>query len=304
MSSKRDIYQEVTNRIIDGLEKGFVPWKSGIVSCILPTNLYTKNQYHGINILLLALDGFFNRRESNFYATFKQVEALGGTIKKGSKGIEIVYFSYIIRNIETGRQITTIEYNALTDEERKAYKVSRFLKSYYVFNVEQTEGLIIPEMESPSVFNTPIQACEEIIKGYENSPRVVFEGSQPCYIPSLDLVECPSIEHFDKAEDFYSVMFHELIHSTGHKSRLDREGINGISPRGSETYSFEELIAEIGASYLNGITGILPSKIDNSVSYINGWLSAFKNDKKLIFKAAAEAQKAVDHMTSNEFVLN
>lgn len=304
MNTKRDIYQEITNRIIEGLEKGIVPWKSGLIMGDLPLNLSTKNHYHGINTLLLLLDGYFNKRTSPYYATFKQVEALGGKVKKGAKGTEIVFFSYIIKNIESGRQITTAEFNALTEEARENYEVSSYLKSYYVFNVEQTEGLTIPEMESPSVFNSTIEACEAIIYGYEDIPKIKLAGIQPCYLPVLDRIECPAIDHFVNSEAYYAALFHELIHSTGHRSRLDREGVTNISSRGIEIYSFEELIAEIGASFLCGMTRILPTQIENSISYIDGWLKELKNDKKLIFKASAEAQKAVNYMTSNELVIN
>jgi antirestriction protein ArdC len=169
------------------------------------------------------------------------------------------------------------------------------LRYYTVFNVCQTCGIEIPGT-SEGAFN-PLQEAEQIIAGMPNPPVFEFTGNQPAYLPSRDLVRIPVRERFNGAEEFYSTMFHEITHSTGHATRLDRKGISesGVA-FGSKSYSHEELVAEIGASFLNAKSRIVGATLENSTAYIASWLVALRNDKKMIISAAGHAQKATDYI--------
>ena len=171
------------------------------------------------------------------------------------------------------------------------------LRFYTVFNLEQTMGIpakYIPVLtpENQIVFD-PIGNAEEIIANYQNGPIIQHGGNRACYSPSLDRIMMPERIQFEKEEEYYSTLFHEMTHSTGHWSRLDRPGMENIR-FGSENYSKEELIAEFGAAFLCAQTGIAHATIQNSGAYIKNWLEKLRNDKKLAIQAAHKAQKAVD----------
>ena len=143
----------------------------------------------------------------------------------------------------------------------------------------------------------PIQKAEDIFKGYINCPDYTFKSGKAVYYPLLDKINCPPITDFKIAEEYYSTLFHEMCHSTGHKSRLARAGVTtqGVA-FGDEVYSKEELVAEMGSTMLCGVAGIDNSIIENSASYIDSWLRALKKDNRLILQAAAQAQKAADYI--------
>ena len=171
-----------------------------------------------------------------------------------------------------------------------------FLRYYTVFNIEQAEGVEVPKDE-PLPELSPIAECERIAERMPNPPKIEFDGgNRAFYRPLNDSVHLPLRKVFLSAEEYYSTLFHELVHSTGHGSRLNRPGIQDVN-FGSEKYSKEELIAEIGAAFLCGTTGIEKKTIQNSAAYVQNWLNALKDDKKLVVLAAAQAQKAVDYVT-------
>ena len=169
------------------------------------------------------------------------------------------------------------------------------LRYYTVFNVAQCEGIAIPTLCNPHVH--PIAECERIVAGMPNPPKIEFGGNKAFYVPSGDLITLPVRERFNNAEEFYSTMLHEMVHSTGHVSRLNRKGINkkGVG-FGSQTYSHEELVAELGASFLNAKAGISASTLSNSASYIANWISVLRRDSKMLIAAAGAAQKAADYI--------
>lgn len=174
-----------------------------------------------------------------------------------------------------------------------------FMKSYTVYNVAQCEGIIDP-WQGNLVFN-PIEKCEHIIREIPNSPNIKYRGNSACYFPNNDEILMPHKESFISEKEYYSTLFHELTHATGHKSRLDRKSIAKITPFGTPNYSKEELIAEMGASFLCAITGIENKTINNSAAYIKSWIARLQNDKRLIFMAAAQATKAVDYIRGKSF---
>lgn len=207
---------------------------------------------------------------------FKAAAFFNGRMRLHVVKSKQLYF-YITENEETGQ-----------DEKIP------LLRYYRVFKVgEQTEGIEI-KRKTENFEHNPIEIAEELINGYMGKPSISYKDDGAYYQPYFDHVNVPSKRSFPKIHDFYNVLFHELVHSTGHKERLDREGITNFDKFGSERYSKEELVAEIGASMLCGIVEIENKTIDNSASYIQSWLKALKNDKTLIVKASQQAQKASD----------
>jgi antirestriction protein ArdC len=144
---------------------------------------------------------------------------------------------------------------------------------------------------------SPIDEAEKIISGYKNCPKIVNSGDRACYVPSEDEINMPKQDTFVSSEYYYQVLFHEAVHSTGHKSRLCRVGVTSAAAFGDDIYSQEELVAEFGASFLSGFAGINSEKmLDNSAAYIQGWKKYIREDKKGVVFAASSAQKACDHI--------
>ena len=275
---KKNVYQIVTDRIIELLEQGTVPWHKPWSGGVGPMNMLSKRPYRGINHFLLNVAAF----ASPYWLTLNQANRMGGRIKKGEKSTIVVFWKVVERkNEETGKT-----------EERPV------LRYYRVFNFEQTDGINMPDEGKPEEKPfTPIEHCESIVKAIPNPPKIQHKSQAAWYKPKKDLVNMPKPESFESAEEYYSTLFHEAAHSTGHESRLNRLTLNEMAPFGSTNYSKEELVAELCAAMLCGETGIVNSTIDNSASYINGWLQKLKKDNKLVVTAAAQAQKAADYIT-------
>ena len=182
--------------------------------------------------------------------------------------------------------------NKDTEEEEEI----PMLRYYNVFKVgEQTEGIETKRKEIDKKHN-PIKEAEALINNYEDKPLMTSNNEGAYYQPDLDIVNVPKKNHFYNIHEYYSTMFHELVHSTGHEKRLNRAGVTNFDRFGSERYSKEELVAEIGASMLCGVAGIEHKTIDNSASYIKSWLQALEDDKTLIVKASQQAQKSSDYI--------
>jgi antirestriction protein ArdC len=268
------VYEIVTSRILAELEKGQVPWRKPWRT-LPPANLVSKKPYRGINVFLLALTG----DGSQYWLTYRQAQALGGNVRKGEHGTKIVFWKFDKYETETADGEA---------EERK----SAFLRYYTVFNLEQTEGLKALLALPPA---RPIESAEAIAQGMPNPPA--FEqDSQAAYIPSRDTVTMPSRTAFESQAEYYSTLFHELTHSTGHAKRLARERFDTPQKFGSESYSREELIAEMGSAMLCGVAGIEQSTLANSAAYLKSWIARLKADSKLVVSAASAAQKAADYI--------
>ncbi len=237
-TNKRNIYEIVTERIIKGLEKGELPWRKPWVSGgSIPKNYVTKKPYRGINIWLL----FCEERQNPYFLTFKQAESLGGKVKKGEKGTLVVFWKWL-------------EKTEQDQDGNSKIKKTPLLRYYIVFNAEQVEGL--PEdayQHKERIAFEPIEACERIIAGYKNCPTIKHEKQRAYYSPELDYINLPKRESFESIPAYYAVAFHEITHSTGHPNRLNRKGISELAPFGSPAYSREELVAELGASFLCGV---------------------------------------------------
>jgi antirestriction protein ArdC len=272
--SHASVYEIVTAQVIQQLESGVAPWRKPWRT-LPPANLISKKPYRGINVFLLAFAGY----GSQYWLTYRQAHALGGNVRRGEHGTKIVFWKCNTRETESADGEI---------EERK----SAFLRYYTVFNLEQTEGLKAL-LGLPPAF--PIESAEGIIKGMPNPPA--FEqGSRAAYIPSSDTVTMPSRAAFDSQAEYYSTLFHELTHSTGHPKRLGREGIEKIQPFGSEDYSKEELVAEMGSAMLCGAAGIEQATISNSAAYLRSWINRLKADSRLVVSAARAAQEAADYI--------
>ncbi len=285
--TKLNIYEMVTDKIIEQLEKGKIPWQKPWDSIYgMPCNMISKKPYRGMNTLLLRCTEY----TSPFFMTFKQVNSLGGSIRKGEKANLVIFYRWI--------EIKDKYNESITDENEEIKKIP-LLRYYNLFNIEQCDGIPESKIPKPKKYNfNPIQKAELIINEIQSSPKINFDGSDACYIPSDDTIHMPPKTSFKCDEKMYSTLFHELCHWTGHESRLKRKGVCDSASFVSKVYSQEELVAEIGAAFLCSISGIENKTIDNSTAYIAGWLNKLKDNKKIIIQAAGQAQKACD------FILN
>jgi antirestriction protein ArdC len=264
------VYEIVTSRILAELEKGQVPWRT-----LPPANLVSKKPYRGINVFLLALAGY----GSQYWLTYRQAQALGGNVRKGEHGTKIVFWKFD-------------KYEAETADGEAEQRTSAFLRYYTVFNLEQTDGLKALLALPPA---RRIESAEAIVKGMPNPPAFA-QDFQAAFIPSTDTVTMPSRTAFESQAEYYSTLFHELTHSTGHAKRLAREGFDSPQKFGSESYSREELIAEMGSAMLCGVAGIEQATVANSAAYLQAWIARLKADSRLVVQAASAAQKAADYI--------
>jgi antirestriction protein ArdC len=280
-------YQKVTDKIVDALERGVAPWKKGWAS-MAPQSI--KNRpYRGINRLMTLLHMEENGFKDPRFITFDAQKKLGGSVK-GQHGIPIVLWKTYKKkekDPETG-EITE--------------KINRFPRAWTVFNVEQVSGVEFPSLDKRKKDNPPLEQAEAILDGYARPPEMTTSGSDKAYYsPSQDKVHLPERALFKSSEAYYSVAFHELTHSTGHPSRLNRFPRDRVvAPFGSPDYGYEELVAELGAAFLCSQCGI-ETEQEQSAAYIQGWLKNIKADKNLVPKAAQDAQKAVDRITGWEY---
>lgn len=265
------VYQIVTDQIIAKLEQGVIPWRKpwSAKRGECAHNWVSGRPYSGINAMLL---------DTGEYATFKQIQAAGGTVKKGEHGHIVVFYKL---------------FEDENDEDRKI----PYLRYYKVFEVNtQCEGLASKVVPLPEDEREPITEAEAIVEAYKDAPMIEHKGNQACYIPLLDKIQMPKRAAFRAIPEYYSTLFHELVHSTGHKNRLTRAGVMATSFFGDVTYSKEELVAEIGAAMLCSISGLGFDTLDNSAAYIDSWLRRLKGDPKMVVTAAGQAQRAADYI--------
>tara|TARA_R110000751_G_scaffold12638_5_gene43355 strand:- start:39 stop:872 length:834 start_codon:yes stop_codon:yes gene_type:complete len=274
-----NVYEIVTEKICAELEKGVAPWNRPWVGGEnAPQNLRTRRPYSGINTLLLSISGY----TSPFWLTYKQAAELGGHVRKGEKASTVVFFAKIESKTKT-----------LKNGKPDTFGMLRY---YNLFNVSQCDGLAAHVPVTAKNEIPPLATAESVVAGYVGRPVIVTESSA-WYHPARDVVGMPPRETFISAEGYYSTLFHELVHSTGHESRLARhDKKTARASFGSEVYSKEELVAEVGAAFLCADAGI-DNTIEQSAAYCASWLRALKNDEKLIVSAASHAGKAARYIT-------
>ena len=272
---KMDIHQQITDQILEAMETaratGRRLWDS---QPSLPLNLTTGKPYQGINTLILWAAGLRSGYTSPYWLTYRQASDRGGQVRKGEVSELCVFY----------KPWESQDTNATTGETETTR--GAILKSFRVFNLDQIDGIEAPAKEERPAF-IAINDAERILA---KSPAVIhLGGTQAFYRPGTDTIHLPKRERFTSPEAFYSVAMHEMTHSTGHKSRLDRD----FSGRfGTEAYAFEELIAELGSAFLNADLGILNTTLPDHADYLSNWIKILKNDRKAILTAAAQASKA------------
>jgi antirestriction protein ArdC len=277
-----EVYEKITNKVLEGIDSdNCLPWnKPWFNTGVSPMNYTTKKPYRGFNLFVTAFSGF----TSPYWMTANQIKKAGG--KWSGKGTLITFWKIFKKKVEDKETGETTE------------KKSFLLKYYYVWNAEQIEGIDFKAVDTPKLNNFgKIEAMENVFNNMPNPPQMRdVEQDQAYYEPLRDRVTMPLMGQFNEVNDYYKVKAHEVVHSTGHKSRLNREGVADPFMRTKESYSFEELVAELGACFLMGATGLENKSFDNSVTYLKGWRNRIAEDPKLIMRAATHAQKAVDYI--------
>ena len=278
-----DLYAEITNRMIAELSAGRIPWiKPWRGEHSMAISHTTGKPYSLLNQIMLHW-------RPGEYITFKQCTDEGGKVRRGEKGKMIVFWKWVDK--KDGDVI-------LMPDGREVIEQIPILKYYTVFHIDQCDG-ILPKWDKPAAESVqPDAHAEQIIADYVARSGVTFtakSSSDAFYRPSDDLVVVPEISQYANVAEYYSTAFHELTHSTGHPSRLRR--ITDVAAFGSEQYSKEELVAEMGSAFLVSIAGLeTRESFRNSAAYIQGWLKALNDDKRLVVAAGGAAQKAVEYI--------
>lgn len=292
MKANDKIFEMVTDRIIKEMEQGIVPWQKpwngtgmGCVSHM------TGRPYSLINQMLL---GF----RAGEWLTFNQCKAEGGSVKAGEKGSFVVFWQ-----TSWTKKVTVEDEDGNEVEKKVVVDGHPMLKYYTVFHIDQCEGIKPKhEKETTKYENDPIDEAENVVGlyfGRETCRLDVRNSDKAFYSKSMDEVVVPTMEQYEVVEEYYSTLFHEMVHSTGHKDRLDRDTLTKSAAFGSDVYSREELVAEMGSAFMMAKLGISNEKaFKNSVGYLQGWLKALQDDKKMLVVAAGRAEAAVN------FILN
>lgn len=286
--ARRTIARDITQTIIAALERGVPPWRKpwdgGRAGLPLPRRA-TGEAYRGINILLLWSAACDHGYASPVWLTFRQAVALGAHVRKGERGAHVVYY---------GQSRRTVIFEG-GDETDDAY---RFLKAYAVFNADQIDGL--PDaFRAPALISPMAIAAHEIWFEKLGIARIVSRDIA-CYIHSRDVIAMPPVAAFDTAEHYAATLNHEAVHATGAKHRLDRDFTQRF---GTHSRAVEELVAEMGAAILGAHHGLVPSHIEDHAAYIQSWMTVVQNEPRVLLKAAAQAQAAVDWLIAKSLII-
>ncbi|MFM2417730.1 MAG: hypothetical protein RL385_2453 [Pseudomonadota bacterium] len=285
-TERLDIFASVTDAIIAELEKGPEAWSAGWCSSADvwdPRNLETGKAYRGVNVLVLALTMLQRGYTQNLWLTFNQARARGGNVRKGSKGVHLVFWRPITRKNDGDN--TTDDTQGDDEDGRKRMMA----KPFVVFNVADCDGVNAPIDATPEEGGfSRLEAAESII----TASGAEIQPGRPSYLPDLDIIRLPERSAFLSAESYYATAFHELTHWTA--PRVSREV--QFKRWGDESYAMEELVAELGAAMLCGVTGV--PALSQCAAYLNSWIRVLKSDKRAIFSVAGRAQKAADYLLS------
>lgn len=282
MSRPSDIREEVAGRIVDALRRGAVPWRrpwSDAANAGSPANAVSGRSYRGVNALLLGPAGYASR----WWATYAQVQALGGRVRKGERASRVVYWREVERTV-------------WTDAGPVAVGTYPLLRTYCVFNVAQADGL--DRFQARPRPRPPVPAfdpAEAVIAA--SDARIEYGGDRAVYLRDEDAIRMPPRDAFKSRHEFYATLFHELIHWTGHPTRLDRPA--GDARSGDERYAVEELVAEVGGCFVCSEVGVPQSDdLTNHAAYLATWLAVLGRDATAVFAAAAQASRAADFLLS------
>jgi len=273
-TSAEKIHKAITDKIKSGTMPWDRPWNTSTARLGENKNFTTDKPYRGINAFMTY--GIF---ESPNWMTFKQINDKGGKVRKGSSATLVIFWSMIKNKKEESK-----------DKEDKMFPIMKF---YYIFNLDQVEGIDCPDTKDTEdkLDFVPSEKAESVVKKYKNIPTINHGGPVACYNFIKDVVSVPAKDDFKSVEGYYATLFHELVHSTGHTSRLNRN-LTGMGDHSS--YSKEELVAEMGAAILCSQSGLSEEVIDNQASYISSWSSRLKDAPGELINACQKAQKAVD----------
>lgn len=278
-------YEKVNEIILASLERGEIPWVKPWSKCsVAPQNFATGHRYTGANFFLTSLMGGIQP----YFLTFKQVQDLGGKVKAGSKALPVIYWNMFKKE-------------GLDKDGQRTSDTIPFLKYYNVFKASDIEGIEFPAPKAV-IAPDPIPACEHLVAAAKQAGKVapIFHDELSAYYsPSSDQIHLPQSVYFNSMESYYSTLFHEMGHSTGHASRLGRKGVIDPVSFGSHTYSKEELIAELTAAYLCAHAG-LDTTLENSAAYIQSWSKKLTENPKWFIEAAGQAQKAANFILLKE----
>lgn len=274
-------YETVTDRILAQLDAGSIPWRK-TWNTGLPVNLSTGREYRGINILVLAVSGY----RSRYWLTYRQAEHLGGHVRSGEKATPVVYWKW--------RTPDELKKEAAARGKTDLPRCVPFKSA--LFNLEQTEGIVSPEDGEITHDRRRMEIADRLMDAMPDRPEIQHAtGLDPAYLPRLDRILLPHLSQFTNAAEYYATLFHELVHSTGHGKRLNR--FQDFEGDRFEQYSFEELVAEFGASFLCGFAGLENPKTEQlQASYIAGWAEVFRKDRRILLRAASAAQRAADYI--------
>lgn len=288
MNGQDTIYQMVTEKMVAALESGVVPWRKPWDAQIgAPRNFASGKEYRGVNVFVLGVTRMLMNYSGNNWMTFNQVKKLKGRVRKGESGTKVVFWKWIDKE----RHVLDESGNETSEIETRRFPILRY---YVVFNQDQVEGVDFPKVVRND--DDVNDNAEKVWENWMSRPALVHGGGAAFYSPKSDEIHLPAFETFDSGDDYHATKFHEMIHASGHVDRLNR--LDAKAFFGDHSYSKEELVAEMGSAFLCAMTGI-EGTFDNSAAYIAGWLKKLQNDPKLVVFAAAQAQKAVDHILGN-----
>jgi len=280
--ARNDPYQIVTDTILAHLQRGTVPWRCPWNrSTGRPRNFHSGREYQGINLLLLGLQSF----ASPWWMTFRQVQERGGKVRQGEHGTPVMKWGRYEKSLKNGDG---------TEEKKSTF----YLKSYRVFNAVQIEGIQFPEPEQRPALEPAqrLARAEQIVAQMPEKKPLIKEGrtTQASYRPRTDTIQMPAFARFQSPEDYHLTLFHELIHATGHTSRLNRKGVMESDGFKGKVYSHEELIAEMGAAFLGMEADIVRDQHEQSAAYLQSWLDALgePEHRRWIVLAANQAGRA------------
>jgi antirestriction protein ArdC len=288
---KFDPYQAVTDRIVELMDAGVNPWRKPWATTNgngMPVRMSTGKAYRGVNIFLLLMQGMAKGYSSPWWGTYKNIAELGGQVRTGEKSTPVVFWS-------TFPSKNPDEIDPRTGKPKEVF----FLKTFRVFNAEQADGLparFFPAPVERTEFEA-IDAAQTVLDGYlaRTGITVTHGGGRATYSPTLDVIKLPEREAFiGGPAEYYSTAFHELSHSTGHADRLNRPELTTFSHFGDDMYSKEELIAELSAAIVAGMTGIGQETEDNSAAYLASWAKVLRGDSRLVVRAATKAHAAAE----------
>ncbi len=284
-SPPNDVYARITGKIIMDLEAGNLTWRKPwnaehLAGHVVRPLRWNGIPYTGINTLMLWATSAEKGYASPYWMTFKQATDLKAVVRQGEKGTQVVYADKIVRDDET-------------PEGEKTTSRVPFLKCYTVFNASQIKGL--PEEFYPTTepLTDNSQPRVDALEAFFTQTKADIQlGTEASYSQALDRIQMPPFESFATATDYYAILAHELTHWTKHPRRLDRD--MGRKRYGDEGYAKEELVAELGACFLGADLGFEPMPEAQHAAYLQSWLTVLKDDKRFIFTAASQAQKAVE----------